>query len=61
MRILTNIGLMFLAPATLLGLFDFIVLAACSPLVIALMAVRLIVSIPKAGPVRAKADMTGRF
>jgi hypothetical protein len=48
MRILTNIGLMFLAPATLLGLFDFIFLAASSPLVIALMAVRLIVSIREA-------------
>jgi hypothetical protein len=31
MRILTNIGLMFLAPATLLGLFDFIFLLLVPP------------------------------
>jgi len=43
-----KIALMFFAPTTLLGLLDLLVLAAFSPLVIALMAARLIVSTRKA-------------
>jgi hypothetical protein len=39
-----KIALMFFAPGTLLGLLDLMFLAAFSPPVIALMAVRLIVS-----------------
>jgi hypothetical protein len=48
MQIGMKIALMFFAPATLLGLLDLMFLAAFSPLVIALMAARLIVSTQKA-------------
>jgi hypothetical protein len=48
MQIVMKIALMFFAPATLLGLLDLMFLAAFSPLVIALMAARLIVSTRKA-------------